>query len=65
VARHKQSSCISTSKVGLLSGGQRQALSLLMATAGEQRAAMNVSDLLRLFRRDQGEELTDDALLLS
>jgi putative ABC transport system ATP-binding protein len=120
-------------KVGLLSGGQRQAISLLMATAGqtsallldehtaaldprtgefvmqltqqivrslrlttlmvthsmahalqfgdrtvmfhrgrivfditgEQRAAMNVSDLLLLFRRDQGEELADDALLLS
>ena len=119
-------------KVGLLSGGQRQALSLLMATAGEtrvllldehtaaldprigefvmeltqsivrslslttvmvthslaqalqfgdrtvmfhrgriifdvaaeQRTAMTVADLLRLFRRDQGEELADDALLL-
>jgi putative tryptophan/tyrosine transport system ATP-binding protein len=31
---------------------------------GEQRAAMTVTDLLRLFRRDQGEELADDALLL-
>jgi putative ABC transport system ATP-binding protein len=119
-------------KVGLLSGGQRQAISLLMSTAGEtrvllldehtaaldprigefvmeltqkivrilhltavmvthsmsqalqfgdrtvmfhrgkiifdvdgeQRAAMTVADLLRLFRRDQGEELADDALLL-
>ena len=119
-------------KVGLLSGGQRQAVSLLMATtgetrvllldehtaaldpktaefvmdltrsivsdlkltsvmvthsmaqalqfgdrtvmfhrgrivfdeAGEKRAAMNVSDLLNLFKRDQGEELSDDALLL-
>ena len=119
-------------KVGLLSGGQRQALSLLMSTAGgtsallldehtaaldpstgesvmqlteqivrslrlttvmvthsmaqalqvgdrtimfhrgkivfdvagAQRAAMSVSDLLALFRRDQGEELSDDALLL-
>ncbi|MDI1262495.1 MAG: ABC transporter ATP-binding protein [bacterium] len=120
-------------KVGLLSGGQRQAVSLLMATtgetrvllldehtaaldpktaefvieltreivsklkltsvmvthsmaqalhygdrtvmfhrgriifdaAGERRAAMRVSDLLQLFKRDQGEELSDDALLLS
>jgi putative tryptophan/tyrosine transport system ATP-binding protein len=119
-------------KVGLLSGGQRQAVSLLMATtgetrvllldehiaaldpktadfvmeltreivtelkltavmvthsmalalhygdrtvmfhrgriifdaAGEKRAAMEVSDLLQLFKRDQGEELSDDALLL-
>jgi putative tryptophan/tyrosine transport system ATP-binding protein len=31
---------------------------------GEQRAALTVADLLRLFRRDQGEELADDALLL-
>jgi len=119
-------------KVGLLSGGQRQAVSLLMATAGdtrvllldehtaaldpktaafvneltrqivtelkltammvthsmaqalqygdrtlmfhrgkiifdvvgERRAAMKVLDLLDLFKRDGGEELSDDALLL-
>lgn len=119
-------------KVSLLSGGQRQAVSLLMATSGEtrvllldehtaaldpktaefvmeltrkvvaelslttvmvthsmaqalhygdrtvmfhrgqvifdaqgaERAAMQVSDLLALFKRDQGEELSDDALLL-
>ena len=119
-------------KVGLLSGGQRQAVSLLMATtgetrvllldehtaaldpktaefvmeltrdivsqlkltsvmvthsmaqalhngdrtvmfhrgriifdaAGDKRAAMKISDLLQLFRRDQGEDLSDDALLL-
>jgi len=31
---------------------------------GEQRAAMTVTDLLYLFRRDQGEELADDVLLL-
>ncbi|MDZ4093923.1 MAG: ABC transporter ATP-binding protein [Paracoccaceae bacterium] len=120
-------------KVGLLSGGQRQAVSLLMATtgdtrvllldehtaaldpktaefildltqrvvvdlgltavmvthsmaqalhtgqrtvmfhrgrivfdaAGEARDRMQVADLLDLFRREQGEELADDALLLS
>jgi len=119
-------------KVGLLSGGQRQAVSLLMATtgntrvllldehtaaldpktgafvmeltqqivadlkltavmvthsmaqalqvgertimfhrgeivfdvAGAERRAMSVVDLLALFKRDQGEELSDDALLL-
>jgi putative ABC transport system ATP-binding protein len=119
-------------KVGLLSGGQRQAVSLLMATtgqtrvllldehtaaldpktadfvmeltreivaslkltvvmvthsmaqalqygdrtvmlhrgriifdvAGPARAAMQVADLLALFKRDHGEELSDDALLL-
>ena len=119
-------------KVGLLSGGQRQAVSLLMATIndtrvllldehtaaldpktgsfvmeltqrivadlkltvvmvthsmaqalqygdrtvmfhrggivfdvfGDERRAMTVVDLLALFRRDQGEELSDDALLL-
>ncbi len=120
-------------KVGLLSGGQRQAVSLLMATtgdtrvllldehtaaldpktadfvvkltqrivhelkltavmvthsmaqalhfgdrtimfhrgriifdaAGEERSKLGVADLLTLFKRDQGEDLTDDALLLS
>lgn len=119
-------------KVGLLSGGQRQAVSLLMATTGDtqvllldehtaaldpktgafvmeltqniivelkltavmvthsmaqalqfgdrtvmfhrgeivfdvfgkERRAMSVADLLALFKRDQGEELSDDALLL-
>lgn len=119
-------------KVGLLSGGQRQAVSLLMATTGEtrvllldehtaaldpktaefvmeltrnivselkltsvmvthsmaqalhygdrtvmfhrgkiifdvsgkERAALTVPDMLDLFKRDQGEELSDDALLL-
>ncbi len=119
-------------KVGLLSGGQRQAVSLLMATtgntrvllldehtaaldpktggfvmeltqgvvtelklttvmvthsmaqalqvgdrtvmfhrgkivfdvSGDERRAMSVSDLLALFKRDQGEELSEDALLL-
>ncbi|RAI42699.1 ABC transporter ATP-binding protein [Rhodoplanes roseus] len=119
-------------KIGLLSGGQRQAVSLLMATSGDTRlllldehtaaldpktadfvmtltcdivaalglttvmvthsmaqalqygdrtimfhrgqivfdvagatrAAMGVADLLALFRHDQGEELSDDALLL-
>lgn len=119
-------------KVGLLSGGQRQAVSLLMATTGDtrvllldehtaaldpktasfvleltrqivaelkltavmvthsmaqalhtgdrtvmfhrgnivfdaggrEREAMEVPDLLALFKREQGEELTDDALLL-
>lgn len=119
-------------KVGLLSGGQRQAVSLLMATtgdtqvllldehtaaldpktaefvlgitnsivkelkltavmvthsmaqalhtgdrtimfhrgkivfdvAGTERAALKVEDLLQLFKREQGEELADDSLLL-
>ncbi|NRA85964.1 MAG: ABC transporter ATP-binding protein [Rhizobiales bacterium] len=119
-------------KVGLLSGGQRQAVSLLMATTGEtkvllldehtaaldpktaafvmqltkdlvaklnltvvmvthsmsqalhtgdrtimfhqgkiifdiagkERADMEVKDLLELFKKDQGEELSDDSLLL-
>ncbi len=119
-------------KVGLLSGGQRQAVSLLMATTGDtrvllldehtaaldpktgefvmeltrgivaelkltavmvthsmaqalqygdrtvmfhrgdiifdvsgaERRAMSVADLLELFKRDRGEELSDDALLL-
>ncbi len=31
---------------------------------GDERRAMSVADLLALFKRDQGEELSDDALLL-
>ena len=31
---------------------------------GDTRRAMTVSDLLALFKRDRGEELSDDALLL-
>ena len=121
-----------TSKVGLLSGGQRQALTLLMATlqkpklllldehtaaldpktaafvleltdrvvkegrlttlmvthsmrqaldygtrtvmlhqgqvvldvSGEERARLDVADLLAMFERTRGEELSDDSLLL-
>jgi putative ABC transport system ATP-binding protein len=32
--------------------------------SGDERRSMGVSDLLDLFKRDQGEELSDDALLL-
>jgi putative ABC transport system ATP-binding protein len=38
---------------------------IVFDVCGAQRAAMDVKDLLDLFRRDQGEELSDDALLLS
>ena len=31
---------------------------------GDTRHAMAVADLLALFKRDQGEDLSDDALLL-
>ena len=37
---------------------------IIFDVAGEQRAATSVADLLALFKRDQGEELSDDALLL-
>ena len=37
---------------------------IIFDVSGEQRRAMDVSDLLALFRRDRGEELSDDALLL-
>ena len=37
---------------------------IVLDVAGEERANMKVADLLELFRRDQGEELADDALLL-
>ena len=33
--------------------------------AGERRKAMDVPDLLRLFKQVRGEELSDDSLLLS
>jgi putative ABC transport system ATP-binding protein len=37
---------------------------IVFDVAGERRASMTVADLLSLFKRDLGEELTDDALLL-
>jgi putative ABC transport system ATP-binding protein len=37
---------------------------IIFDVSGERRAAMSVADLLELFRHDQGEELSDDALLL-
>ncbi len=37
---------------------------IIFDAEGDMRAAMQVSDLLALFKRDQGEELSDDALLL-
>jgi putative ABC transport system ATP-binding protein len=37
---------------------------IVFDVAGEKRAAMRVSDLLELFKHDQGEELSEDALLL-
>ena len=37
---------------------------IVFDVSGEQRRAMGVADLLALFKRDQGEELSDDALLL-
>ena len=96
-----------TDRIGLLSGGQRQAVSLLMASlqpskillldehtammvthsmrqaldhgsrtvmlhqgrvvldvGGEKRAGMDVPDLLDLFERTRGEQISDDSLLL-
>jgi putative ABC transport system ATP-binding protein len=37
---------------------------IVFDVAGAERAATSVADLLSLFKRDQGEELSDDALLL-
>ena len=57
-----------TSKVGLLSGGQRQALTLLMATlvdvAGEEKKNLTVEHLLGLFSKASGSDEADDKLLL-
>lgn len=38
---------------------------IVFDTAGSERDRMDVADLLALFRKQQGEELTDDSLLLS
>lgn len=65
--------------VGLLSGGQRQALTLVMATfkpmmdsghiildvAGAERAGMTVEDLLAKFKSGAGKALDNDRILLS
>ena len=37
---------------------------VVLYVSGEERARMDVPDLLRLFERTRGEELADDALLL-
>jgi putative ABC transport system ATP-binding protein len=37
---------------------------IVFDVSGDQRRSMGVGDLLALFKRDQGEELSDDALLL-
>jgi putative ABC transport system ATP-binding protein len=37
---------------------------IVLDVSGDERSSMGVSDLLDLFKRDQGEELSDDALLL-
>ena len=37
---------------------------IVLDVAGELRRAMTVTDLLQLFKRDRGEDLSDDALLL-
>ncbi|MCJ8322910.1 MAG: ABC transporter ATP-binding protein [Rhizobiales bacterium] len=38
---------------------------IIFDITGEERANMQVKDLLDLFKRDQGQELADDSLLLS
>lgn len=38
--------------------------SVVLDVSGEQRAGMDVPDLLRMFERNRGETITDDALLL-
>ena len=51
-----------------LSTGERTVMfhrgKIIFDAAGEERAAMSVEDLLHLFKRTQGEELSDDSLLL-
>jgi putative tryptophan/tyrosine transport system ATP-binding protein len=38
---------------------------IVLDVSGAERHAMTVADLLELFKRDRGEELSDDALLLT
>ncbi len=38
---------------------------VVLDVAGEQRAKMDVPDLLRMFEQTRGEQITDDALLLN
>jgi hypothetical protein len=38
---------------------------IVFDVAGDERRGMTVPDLIELFKRDHGEELSDDALLLS
>jgi putative tryptophan/tyrosine transport system ATP-binding protein len=37
---------------------------IVFDVSGDERRSMGVADLLALFKRDQGEDLSDDALLL-
>ncbi|MGO3122853.1 MAG: ABC transporter ATP-binding protein, partial [Advenella sp.] len=37
---------------------------VVLDVAGEQRRDMTVSDLLQMFEKVRGEQITDDALLL-
>jgi putative ABC transport system ATP-binding protein len=37
---------------------------IMLDISGAERASMKAEDLLQLFRRKEGEELTDDQLLL-
>jgi hypothetical protein len=63
---HREPKTISRSMAQALHFGDRTVMfhrgKIVFDVDGEQRAAMTVADLLYLFRRDQGEELTDDAL---
>ena len=52
--------------VGLLSGGQRQALTLLMATLVTPKLLLlDEHDLLEKFRENAGKNLDNDRILLS
>ena len=46
-------------------GHKQQGSEIVLDVAGEQRANMQVPDLLEMFSKVRGEELADDSLLLS
>jgi putative ABC transport system ATP-binding protein len=38
---------------------------IIFDVSGDERRKMTVADLIALFKRDRGEELSDDALLFT
>lgn len=65
---HLTAVMVTHSMAQALSTGERTIMfhrgKIIFNAAGEERASMSVEDLLHLFKKTQGEELSDDSLLL-